>query len=205
MKPTILIGAILASALADIAVTQIVTETFDSSHQLNMDASGLASKMALEALRDDWDKFDKSTGIETQDLMAVTVHPQWVEQITPPFPNVWPPAKARTISYYAYAQYGVALSHGPTISYSAPWARVVRRDGSEPIKEIYRTSIGEVVWSRVSEMWSAEHARKYNEIQRSGEREIPAFCPGPECPQKATQLCGQSAITTASGSSIWAH
>jgi len=131
--------------------------------------------MALEVLRDDWDNFDKSTGIETQNFMAVTVHPQWTEQITPPFPNVWPPARDGSISYYAYAQYGVAFQHGPTISYSAPWARVVLRDGREPVREIYRTSIGDVIWSRASELWSAEHAQKYDEIQKNGEREIPAF------------------------------
>jgi hypothetical protein len=165
----------VSCATHGIAPTAANAAEHEPNHQQNADVSALISNIALYALRPDWEKFDKSTGTEATSLMG-TVHPQWSEAITPPFPDTWPPSnKLRRISYYAYAQYGVALQHGPKISYSAPWARVVLRDGKTPTKEIYRKSIGSVIWERASVLWSAQHARKYLEIQKSGEQEIPLF------------------------------
>lgn len=126
-------------------------------------------------LAEDWAKFDKhakdGADMFTQKVYSV----DWYLQITPPFPTEWPPQKFRSLTYYAYAEYQELFMHGPALSRSAPWAKVVLNEGEPADKVILSATIGRVVSGEGSVPISAQLADRKIKIIRDGEAELSNF------------------------------
>lgn len=128
--------------------------------------SGRAKEAVLALLRDDWNALDSSTGV-INTFMGETTSLRWYLQIGPPFPDTWPPAKAASFTYYAYAEYNQPLRHGPSLYVSGPWARVTYQDGVAARKEIVSHTIGPAISGRHSEPWSRQQADHYRAVQEN--------------------------------------
>ncbi len=137
--------------------------------------SGLSADTARSIVQADWDAFDKRTGLQ-RDIYSASGEPlEWNESLSPPFPNTWPPAATRSVTYYVFAEYQTYEQHGPSLHFSAPWARVVLQDGQAPAKEIILKAIGPEVSGLPSKPVPREQAQRYIQIRKAGEKAIPAL------------------------------
>jgi hypothetical protein len=131
----------------------------------------------------DWNEFDKNTGQKSRDMFSKKeIELIWYIKITPPFPNVWPPQPQRSVTYYAYAEYQELLMHGPVLSRSAPWGKVVLKDGEAPKLKILAKSIGKVASGEGSRPLSPNQAKRLVQIREDGEKYIPIFLRWKELP-----------------------
>lgn len=151
------------------------------SSQRNADISHLTEEVARESVISDWQKFDRSTHV-VGIVPAVEVdYPMegsgiWYARMTPPFPDVWPPKKKRSFSYYAYAEAHELLMHGPREFHSAPWAKVVLTDGESPKKELLSQSIiYAAVPFNVMRRTSPSQADRLAQIENDGEASLPTL------------------------------
>ncbi|GAB2920211.1 hypothetical protein GCM10027093_68660 [Paraburkholderia jirisanensis] len=126
-------------------------------------------------LADDWEKFDKHVKNEPNVFTGTIQSIDWYLQITPPFPTYWPPRQTRSVVYYAYAEYQELLRHGPMLSRSAPWAKVVLNEGRPADKVILETRIGPVVHAEGSVPISGEQAQRKIQIIKDGEAHLSSF------------------------------
>jgi hypothetical protein len=128
-----------------------------------------------EFLSDDWGKFDKHA-TDAPDIFTHKVrHIDWYLAITPPLPTYWPPRKLRSVTYYVYAEYQVLYMHGPALSRSAPWAKVVLNEEMPASKVILSTVIGPVVHGEGSVPISKQLANREVQIIKDGESHLSNF------------------------------
>jgi len=126
-------------------------------------------------LTDDWAKFDKHVK-DVPDRRSGKVWPiDWYLRITPPFPTDWPPQQPRSVTYYAYAEYQELFMHGPVLSRSAPWAKVLLNEGMPANKEILATALGPEVHGEGSVPINRELARRKSQIIQDGEGYLSNF------------------------------
>ncbi len=145
------------------------------AHAAPANVSGLSAATARSVVQADWDAFDKRTGVLRDVYSASGEQIEWGEALSPPFPNTWPPAGTRSVTYYVYADYQTYEQHGPALHFSAPWARVVLQDGQPPAKEIILKTIGPEVSGLGSRPLSREQAQRYIQIEKEGTKAIPAL------------------------------
>lgn len=180
---TMLFGALTAAPQA------INKCSSKKSTRLATDVSHLTSDVARDLLQSDWERLDKnahaqpSPGIFGESNSSPNPPPQWNElELTPPLPNTWPPTKVRSVSYYAYGQFQDAAFHGPTLTFSAPWARVILVDGRSPSKQILRDVIGPAIGGRASRPLSPDEWKRLSKIYQDGAEELPALLSWTELP-----------------------
>lgn len=126
-------------------------------------------------LAGDWAKFDKHATDTVEMFTGKKVSIDWRPVITPPFPTTWPPQQPRSIAYYAYAEYQEAMMHGPVISRSAPWAKVVLNEGEPAKKVLLAADIGPVVHGEGSVPISQQQASRKIQIIKDGEAHLANF------------------------------
>ena len=127
-------------------------------------------------LAQDWSKFDKRAKDNASDNFTPKGQSvEWYLQITPPFPTNWPPQKFRSVTYYAYAEYQELFMHGPALSRSAPWAKVVLNEGMPADKVILASTIGPAVNGEGGIPISKQLAERKIRIIKEGEAHLPNF------------------------------
>jgi len=139
-------------------------------------------------LAEDWAKFDKyakdAPCIFSQEVWPVN----WGVRVTPPFPTNWPPRQLRSVTYYAYAEYQVLLMHGPFLSRSTPWAKVVLNEGVPAKKVILATALGPAVHGEGSVPISRELALRKIQIIKDGEVLLSNFISWKAIPEDETEV-----------------
>lgn len=153
------IAAVLASGALVPATAQVTPVMADAS---------FGPKVAARALSGTWASFDKAAGKST-DMFGQQQTLTWYMQLTPPIPLHWPPDGSRGVIYYAYAEYQTFQMHGPSQSRSAPWARVVLRDGAVPEVTLLSQTIGPAVTGEGSRPLTSDLARRLSDIHAQGE------------------------------------
>ena len=158
------IAVLLTSFVPDPVTAQVTPATA---------ASSLRPEVAARALRDTWASFDKAAGKST-DMFGQQQTLTWYMQLTPPIPLHWPPDGSRGVIYYAYAEYQTFQMHGPSLSRSAPWARVVLRDGGTPEVMLLSPTIGPAVSGEGARPLTSDLARRLSDIHAQGEHALPS-------------------------------
>ncbi len=126
-------------------------------------------------LAEDWAKFDKHA-TDAPDMFSRQMRPvDWYLQVTPPFPTNWPPQQLHSVTYYAYAEYQQLFMHGPVLSRSAPWAKVVLNEGMPANKVILSTALGPVIHGEGSVPIGKELAGRKIRIIKDGEAQLSNF------------------------------
>lgn len=126
-------------------------------------------------LAEDWAKFDKHVKDAPDFFSSKPRSIYWHLVITPPFPTYWPPRKPRSVTYYAYAQYQELYRHGPSLSRSAPWAKVVLTEGMPDNKLILAVAIGPAVHGEGSVLIGVQMANRKRQIIKDGEAYLSHF------------------------------
>ena len=137
----------------------------------------------------DWAKFDKHVG-EMPDILFLGKMRSidWYFVVTPPFPTNWPLQKRCSITYYAYAEYQRLLMHGPQLSRSAPWAKVVLTEGEVAEKVLLTKAIGPVVHGEGGVPISRKMANRELQIIKDGEAHLPNFMRWTEVPSDEAEV-----------------
>lgn len=126
-------------------------------------------------LAEDWAKFNKHVK-DAPDRLSGKVWPiNWHMQISPPFPTNWPPRKNRSVTYYAYAEYQELLIHGPALSRSAPWVKVILSEGMSADKVILASALGPAIHGEGSVPISGAQAARKIQIIGDGEAHLADF------------------------------
>ena len=134
----------------------------------------LKEKDLYQYLAPDWSRFDKYAK-DSKDMFGGAYPSYWYLQISPPLPTNWPPQKNRSVTYYAYAEYQESRMHGPVLSRSAPWARVVLTEGISSDKVILANAIGPAVHAEASVSISGEMAARLIQIKKNGQENLSNF------------------------------
>jgi hypothetical protein len=178
--------AMLALSLFPLGCSQPVQQT---GNQIRIDESGkivlpddawlvgassrrngdldIAERAVASVVQRDWETLDRSGGTAS-DMTGSDRPVHWHKEISLPFPTHWPPRRDRSITYYVFAQYQLIFMHGPSLSDSAPWAKVVLEEGREPRRILLSKAVGEAVGGRASQPISAEKAKRLAEIHDEG-------------------------------------
>ena len=139
-------------------------------------------------LTDEWIKLDH-TAVATKNFF--TGEPEtsdWYYQVKPPIPTHWPPQQERSVTYYAYAEYREFMRHGPSLSRSAPWAKVVLTEGM-PAKTIILTGqIGPVIDQQVAWMVPPSVQEQQFQVRRDGEKQLSNFINWQSIPDSQTEV-----------------
>jgi hypothetical protein len=125
-------------------------------------------------LADDWAKFDKHVK-DAPDMFSKMRPVSWRFELTPPFPTNWPPKRSRSVTYYAYAEYQEFSHHGPVLSRSAPWAKVILTEGKPADKVILASAVGPVKHGEGSVPITREQADRKIQIIKDGEARLNSF------------------------------
>lgn len=126
-------------------------------------------------LAEDWAKFDHHVEDATDMFAGKMKSIDWHLEVTPPFPTNWPPQKLRSVTYYAYAEYQKLFMHGPALSRSAPWAKVVLNEGMPAAKVILANTINAVAHGEGSVPISKQLAERKTQIIKDGEAHLRDF------------------------------
>ena len=139
-------------------------------------------------LAEDWAKFDKHAKDGTDMFNRVPHSVDWYLQVTPPFPTSWPPQKVRSVTYYAYAEYQESQMHGPVLSRSAPWAKVVLNEAMPADKVILSAVIGPAVNGEGSVPITRQLADRKIQIIKDGEAHLSNFVSWSAIPTDETEV-----------------
>jgi hypothetical protein len=182
LAPFVISAAIAASASCAGAEGQF----FFGDHPVRIEE--LKRDDVYAFLAADWAKFDKHAK-EGMDAFTSKPHSvDWYLRITPPFPTDWPLQKSRRVTYYAYAEYQELFMHGPVLSRSAPWAKVVLQEGEPANKFILSAAIGPVVSGEGSVLISRQMADRKSKILKDGEAALPRFVLWTAVPKDGAQI-----------------
>lgn len=140
-------------------------------------------------LADDWARFDKHVK-DVPDWMTPgkVWSVDWHLEVTPPFPTNWPPLRTRSVTYYAYGEYQEGFMHGPALSRSAPWAKVVLTEGMAANKVILARRLGPAVNGEASVRISNELADRKTQIINDGEAYLPGFMSSKSIPDNQAEI-----------------
>jgi hypothetical protein len=138
------------------------------------------------SLTEDWAKFDKYVKDEPQMSAKIPINRHL--QLTPPFPTNWPPQHLRSVTYYAYAQYSEFRIHGPMLSRSAPWAKVVLNEGARENKVMLASTLGSGAHGESSVPISQELADRKMRIIKDGEAHLSNFVSWKAIPQDEVEV-----------------
>ena len=128
-----------------------------------------------DLLAEEWSTFDKYAKHASGIFSAKEYPVYWRLKLTPPIPTNWPPTPSPSVTYYAYGEYQELFEHGPTLSRSAPWAKVVLTEGMPPSKVVLATALGPATHGEGSVPISREQADRKNQIIKDGEARLINF------------------------------
>ncbi|ACB96076.1 hypothetical protein [Beijerinckia indica] len=154
---------------------------------MKIDLSDSDSKLIQHLVREDWASFDKHAG-RTRDFFGKEHDINWYMAISLPFPAEWPPQGPFASTYYLYAEYQECLLHGPNLSRSAPWAKVVLKEGELASKMLLATAIGPVVNREISVPISRSQADRKIQIIKDGQAELPNFIRWTSIPDRQREV-----------------
>ncbi|WP_193097922.1 hypothetical protein [Burkholderia sp. Z1] len=161
-------------------------EFFVGDHPVKVEALKRSDVYAL--LVGDWERFDTHVK-DAPDFMTGKTWPvNWYLRVTPPFPTSWPPQQFRSVTYYAYAEYQELFRHGPTLSRSAPWAKVTLNEGRPATEVILSTRIGPVVSGEGSVPITQAQAERKKQIVETGESYLSDFVSWQAIPDNETEV-----------------
>jgi hypothetical protein len=139
-------------------------------------------------LEQDWTKFDIAT-VATKNFFTgqpETTH--WYYQVTPPIPTYWPPQQKRSITYYAYAEYQEFMRHGPLLSRTAPWAKVVLNEGAAAENIVLAIKVGPVAHQYGSSLQPPSVQERMVQVRRDGEKLLSSFVSWKAIPDKQEEV-----------------
>ena len=154
-------------------------------HAVKIEAFDRASIRAF--LTEDWAKFNTHVK-DTKDWFGKPRSVDWYPRVTPPIPSNWPPQQRRSVTFYAYGEYQELFNHGPSLSRSAPWAKVIVEEGLPARKVILASALGPVVHGEGSVPLGRETADRKIQIIRDGESRLSNFIAWKSIPADAAEV-----------------
>ena len=145
-------------------------------------------KDVSDFLAEEWSKFDKYVK-HASGIFSAKEHPvYWGLKLTPPLPTNWPPTPSPSVTYYAYGEYQELFEHGPSLSRSAPWAKVILTEGMPPSKVILATALGPATHGEGSVPISRKQAERKIQIIKDGEARLINFISWRAIPDDAVEV-----------------